>query len=104
MRETILIGLLVLAWSPSALAGDCPYWNRLTPAARSSDIEGMINAHMTSNNSKKYTSVDKVAIRRCLRDFVPADRRGDRPGLHGSTRRERGVRRRHLRPFLLSCV
>ena len=71
MREAILIGLLALAWAPPALAGDCQNWNRLPPAARSSDIEGMINAHMTSNNSKKYTSVDKVAIRRCLRDFVP---------------------------------
>ena len=71
MREAILIGLLVLAWSPSALAGDCRRWNRLDPAAKSSDIEGMITAHLESNNSKKYTSPDKVAIRRCLREFVP---------------------------------
>ena len=71
MREKILIGLLALVWAPPALAGNCQYWNRLPPAARSADIENMINAHMTSNNSKKYTSVDKVNIRRCLREFVP---------------------------------
>ena len=71
MREIFLIGVLILAGPVSALAGDCPRWNRLGPAGRSSEVEGMIAAHMESNNSKKYTSVDKVKIRRCLREFVP---------------------------------
>jgi hypothetical protein len=71
MREMILIVGLVLIWPAAALAGDCPYWNRLAAADRITDIENMIDAHMTSNNSKKYTSVDKVAIRRCLREFIP---------------------------------
>lgn len=71
MREAVLVGLLALVWSPSALAGDCRSWNRLDPAAKRSDVEGMINGHLESNTSKKYTSEDKVAIRRCLREFAP---------------------------------
>jgi len=71
MREAILIGLLLLAWSPSAMAGDCPQWRRLGPEAKRSDIEGMIEGHLNSNASKKYTSENKAAIRRCLKAFVP---------------------------------
>jgi uncharacterized membrane protein len=71
MRETILIGLLVLAWSPSAMAGDCPRWLRLDSEAKHSDVEGMISGHLDRNASKQYTSENKVAIRRCLRAFVP---------------------------------
>ena len=71
MREAILISLVVLAWSPSALAGDCPRWLRLDPAAKQSDVEGMIEGHLESNASKKYTSENKVVIRRCLKAFVP---------------------------------
>jgi len=71
MRAAILVGLLVLAWSPVALAGDCQYWNRLAPADRISDVEGMINGHLESNTSRKYTSENKVMIRGCLRRFIP---------------------------------
>jgi hypothetical protein len=104
MRAIYLIGLVVLAFPGAALAGDCQYWNRLPPAARAADIENMITAHMTSNNSKKYTSVDKVAIRRCLRDFVPriveeVDQAcTDRPG--GNAEYVDDI----FDKFLLSCV
>lgn len=71
MREAILIGLLVLVWSSSAMAGDCPRWRRLDPAAKLADVDGMISGHLESNASKKYTSENKVVIRRCLKAFVP---------------------------------
>jgi hypothetical protein len=71
MREAILIGLLVLAWPCSALAGDCRRWNQLDRAAKQNDVEGMITGHLESNTSKKYTNEDTVAIRRCLREFAP---------------------------------
>jgi hypothetical protein len=71
MRAAILVGLLTLAWSPSALAGDCQYWNRLPPADRITDIENMINGHLESNTSRKYTSENKAVMRRCLREFIP---------------------------------
>jgi len=71
MRAEILIGLLVFAWASSAMAIDCPGWRRLTPEARSNQIGGMISGHLNSNASKKYTSENKVVIRRCLNDFAP---------------------------------
>lgn len=86
MREAILVGLLLLAGASPALAGDCRRWNQLDPAAKQSDVEGMINGHLESNTSKKYTSEDKVTIRRCLREFAPQIREqidqacADRPG------------------------
>jgi len=71
MRAAILIGLLVLAWSPSAMAGDCPHWRRLDAEEKRSEVGGMITGHLSSNASKKYTSENKVAIRRCLNAFAP---------------------------------
>jgi len=71
MREAILIGLLLFAWSPSAMAGDCPSWRRLALEAKTSDIEGMIEGHLNSNASKKYTNENTATIRRCLKGFVP---------------------------------
>jgi hypothetical protein len=65
-----LVGVLVSAWASTALAIDCPGWRRLTPDARSSEIGGMISGHLNSNTSKKYTSENKAAIRRCLNGFT----------------------------------
>ena len=70
MRAAILIGLLVFAWSPSAMATDCTRWRSLGPEAKRSEIEGMISGHLNSNVTKKYTSENRVAIQRCLRGFV----------------------------------
>jgi hypothetical protein len=64
----------------------------------------MIAAHMESNNSKKYTSVDKVKIRRCLREFVPRiveqidQACADRPG--GNDKYVDDI----FDKYLLSCV
>jgi len=71
MRAEILIGLLVFAWASSAMAVDCPAWRRLTPEARSSEVGGMISGQLNSHASKKYTSESRVAIQRCLKQFVP---------------------------------
>jgi hypothetical protein len=71
MRAAIIVGLMLLAWSPSARAGDCQYWNRLPPADRITEIESMINGHLESNTSRKYTSENKANMRRCLREFIP---------------------------------
>jgi hypothetical protein len=70
MRSALLIALLVLGGAATANAGDCRYWLRLDPDAKRADIGAMITAHMTSNNSKRYTSVNRVEIGRCLRGFV----------------------------------
>lgn len=70
MRTAILIGLLVLAWPLSATAIDCPGWRRLDLAAKNGEVGGMITGHLDSNASKKYTSENKVAIQRCLRNFA----------------------------------
>ena len=104
MRATILIGLLVLAWSPSAMAIDCPGWRRLTPEARSSEIGGMISGHLNSNASKKYTNENKATIRRCLKAFLPQiieqidQACTDRPGAHAEYVDDLFDR------YLLSCI
>jgi len=71
MRATILIGLLVFAWSPSAMATDCTRWRSLDAEAKRSEVAGMISGHLSSNVSKRYTSENRVAIQRCLREFAP---------------------------------
>ena len=71
MRAAILIGLLAFVWSSTAMAADCPRWRRLDAEAKRSEIEGMIAGHLSSNASKKYTSENKVVMRRCLNAFVP---------------------------------
>lgn len=104
MREIYLIGLLVLAFPSAALAGDCQYWNRLAPAARTSDVERMIEGQLASNASKKYTSENKANIRRCLRDFIPQiieqidQACADRPG--GNAEFVDNI----FDKFLLSCI
>lgn len=70
MRTTILIGLLMFAWSPAAMATDCSRWRSLGPEAKRSEIEGMISGHLNSNVSKRYTSENRVTIQRCLKGFV----------------------------------
>ena len=104
MRAICLIGLLVLAFPAASLAGDCQYWNRLAPAARVSDVDRMIEGHLASNASKKYTSENKANIRRCLRDFIPQiveqidQACADRPGANDEFVDD------IFDKFLLSCV
>jgi len=71
MRATISILLLLVAGALPAAASDCPAWLRLDAGARRDEVDGMISGHLSSNTSKKYTSENKVAIRRCLNAFVP---------------------------------
>jgi hypothetical protein len=71
MRAAIPILLLVLAGAIPATAADCPAWLRLDAAGRRGEVDGMISGHLSSNTSKKFTSENKVAIRRCLNGFAP---------------------------------
>ena len=72
MRARILIGLLVFVWSSTAtaMATDCTRWRSLDLEVKRSEVGGMISEHLNSNVSKSYTSENKVAIQRCLREFI----------------------------------
>ena len=104
MRAAILSLLLVLAWSSSATAIDCPGWRRLGQEARNDEVGGMISGHLNSNASKKYTSENKAAIRRCLTNFTPQiveeidQACTDRPGANGEFVDDLFDR------YLLSCI
>lgn len=72
MRAASWSLLLMFAGSlPATAASDCPAWLRLAPEARRGEVAGMISGHLGSNASKKYTSENKVVIRRCLGNFAP---------------------------------
>jgi len=104
MRAAFLTLLLVLAWPSASSAVDCPAWRRIGPDARADEVEGMISHHLNSNVSKRYTSENKVAIQRCLRNFAPQiveqidQACADRPGANAEYVDDLFDR------YLLSCI
>jgi len=63
--------LAVVAWSTSAWATECSGWLQLGDDEKRAAIERMIDGHLSSNVGRKFTSENKVAMRRCLEEFVP---------------------------------
>jgi hypothetical protein len=71
MRAAVLIGVLVFGGAgAAAAAADCRGWLRLDAEGRRAEVGGMINGHLSSHASKRYTSENRVAIQRCLKGFV----------------------------------
>ena len=67
MRKWWIVGLLVVALPAPGLARlRCPAWEDLDAEAKRVSVEGMIEGHLSSNKSQRYTSANRVAIRRCL--------------------------------------
>lgn len=67
MRVWLSTGLLALALPVAAGARlDCPDWQALGPDQKVAGVEAMIERHLTSNKSKRFTSTNRVALRRCL--------------------------------------
>jgi len=58
MRVWVMTGLLVLAL-PVAVG-----------AEKVASVEAMIEGHLSSNKSKRFTSANRIAIRRCLEASV----------------------------------
>ena len=67
MRVWLMTGLLVLA-VPIAVGARmrCPDWQDLGPDQKVASVEAMIESHLSSNKSKRYTSANRTAMRRCL--------------------------------------
>ena len=67
MRVWLMTGLLVLAL-PIAVGARmrCPDWQALGPDQKVASVEAMIEGHLSSNKSKRFTSENRVAMRRCL--------------------------------------
>ena len=61
---------IVLA-SGSATAIECNQWNRIPQASKAQTVEQLVGQKLTSNTGQKYTSPDRVAIRRCMKPQVP---------------------------------
>ena len=70
MRSIIATLLLVIAWPAAAVAADCREWRRLDEVQKITKLDGMIEGHLNSNVGRKYTSENRVAMRRCLQDFA----------------------------------
>ncbi len=67
MRVWLMTGLLALALPFAAGARlRCPDWQELSPDEKVASVEAMIEGHLSSNKSKRYTSANRVAMRRCL--------------------------------------
>jgi len=67
MRVWLMTGLLVLAL-PIAVGARmrCPDWQALGPDQKVASVEAMIEGHLSSNKSQRFTNANRVAIRRCL--------------------------------------
>jgi hypothetical protein len=67
MRSALIVGLLVLVLPTVGMARmRCPDWEKLGPEAKVESVEGMIEGHLSSNKSQRYTNANRVSIRRCL--------------------------------------
>lgn len=67
MRSWMMVGLLVLALPGAAMARmRCPDWKKLGPEAKLESVEGMVEGHLSSNKSQRYTNANRVSMRRCL--------------------------------------
>jgi hypothetical protein len=69
MRALLVAGIVsmgVLGIALSASAMRCNEWARLDPTQQSNAIVGMIDARLEGERGKKYTSVNRPKIRRCL--------------------------------------
>ncbi len=66
----ILLAIAVLLWAAPAVAADCRSWGKLDGAGKQATIEGMIEGHLNSNESKMWTSESKSGMRRCMHGFV----------------------------------
>ena len=67
MRFWLMTGLLALALPIAAGARlRCPDWQALGPDQKVASVEAMIEGHLSSNKSKRFTSENLVAMRRCL--------------------------------------
>lgn len=99
-----LIGLVLLSSSDASATSDCASWARKGPDAKSAEIAGTIESHLGSHMSRRYTSEDRVAIQRCLREFSSQISEqydqvcGERPGASATVLDDVFDR------YLLSCV
>ena len=70
MRIALLSMLLVLLAPPAAQAISCQTWNRLGPAQKSQQVEGLIQQAVQGSGGRQYTSVKRGAVGRCLRGYA----------------------------------
>lgn len=103
-RLAILTLTLLLAHPAAAL--DCRTWNRLSPDEKTARIEGKIEGHLSSNESKMWTSESRPAIRRCLQEFLPRiiDDYDDACGQGKSTRPKAKDLDDLFDTYFLSCI
>ncbi len=67
MRGWLIGGLLVMVLPGAAMARiGCRDWQKLGPGEKTASVEAMIVGHLSSNKSQRYTSANRVAMRRCL--------------------------------------
>ena len=62
---------VLLIGAPPALAIECEDWERLGEGAKPARVEQLVEARLSSNRGRQYTSANRVAIRQCLERFVP---------------------------------
>ena len=71
MRVWLWTGLLALAVPIAAGARmGCKDWQDLDREQKTASVEAMIEGHLSSNKSKRYTNENRVAMRRCLKANV----------------------------------
>jgi len=71
MTRAGAIAAVALLFAGAASAGpDCANWVRLSDDQKRAKIDRMIDGHLGSDVGKRYTSENKVRMRRCLEGYV----------------------------------
>ena len=104
MHRMVVIVIVGVFWAAAAAADDCSNWMRLADDAKYAKIDRMIEGHLNSNVSKRYTSENTVAMRRCLQGYVE-DLRAEFDGAcEPSVESAMGVIDEIFDRYFLSCV
>ena len=71
MLRRFLVCLAIGLFGATLASADiqCPEWKRLNEAQRSASLDAMIQGHIFSDKGKRYTSENKMAMKRCLEAF-----------------------------------
>ena len=62
--------LFAISLPGTAAALDCSEWNRLDNDQKRASIEDMIQGHVFSDYGTKFTSENRIAMKRCVQGFM----------------------------------
>lgn len=105
IRNTLLLAVLALLLAtPAGAFMKCKVWEGLDDGQKEQALLDQIDRVVTSNDAKKYGSINKVTVRKCLESRVP-DIRDQFDGIcmDGKTASMQALNR-ELERYVWTCV